>query len=125
MTCSHWTVQPKFGEHCLTFILGASGSGKSNFIKHILLEREYHFEPSKIETIVYVYSSVDEHLDALKKEIPGIHLVKELPQDWKTKWARPGSIIVFDDQETKFNSSKSYSDQMNELATIFVHHLKL
>ena len=33
MSC-HFTAQPKFGEHCFAFVLSASGSGKSNFIKH-------------------------------------------------------------------------------------------
>ena len=93
----HFTDQPKFGEHCLTFVLGSSGSGKSNFIKHILLEKNTHFKPSKIDNILYIYSSLDDHLETLQRKIPSIQLCKELPDGWKTKWARPGNVIVFDE----------------------------
>ena len=114
----------KFDNYCLVFILGSSGSGKSEFVKNIILESDYHFKGPKIPNIVYVYSSFDDNLKELQNKKAGITFVKELPLNWKEK-SIPGSLYIFDDQECKLNSSKPYSDVINEIATIYVHHFKL
>ena len=80
----------KFDNYCLVFILGSSGSGKSQFVKNIILESDYHFKGLKIPNIIYIYSSFDDNLRELDKEINQITFVKELPLNWKDK-SIPGS----------------------------------
>ena len=99
----------KFEDYCLVFILRSSGSGKSEFVKNIILESDYHFKGPKIPNIIYIYSSFDDNFKKLQNKKADISFVKELPLNWKEK-ALPGNLYIFYDQECKLNSSKPYSD---------------
>lgn len=97
----------------LGLILGASGSGKSTFMRKLIQQRDRMFD-IKFKRILYCYSEIA----AVKPEIPGVEYKHGLPSndDYSSDM-----LIILDDLMDSAYSSASVS----EVFTKKSHHLSI
>lgn len=102
-----------------------SQSGKTTFIKNLLLEREVHFKET-INQLIYIYREEDENIQVLKKHFKknGTFLTN-IPEDLEEILIPAKSICVIDDNEQNLTADKSKLKILKYLGDVGVHHKKL
>ena len=112
------TIKLNFG----MLIIGAPGTGKSTFIKKLLLHRDRVLS-EHVDYIVYFYGQMTRTVREIAEELPDeVRLVAELPEDF-SDFIQPHrrGIFVFDDLMESVSNSRA----MVELATKKRNHENL
>ena len=106
----------------LKFLFIYSQSGKSSFMRQLLLERKIHFE-SNITQLVYIYKSEDKNIKSLKKNFgkSGTFL-NEIPDELESLLLPKQSICVIDDFESSLVLNKQKIANLIYLANVAIHH---
>ena len=122
---------PKFGKSSFCSIFGNSSSGKSTYIKNLLIESKYHFK-NTIDRLIFIYSVEDDCVKELqnyfpekKGEKPDGKYFKSFPMDLTEHIVPCHTVIVVDDKEDEMTNNKEISKEISYLATILCHHESL
>ena len=123
-----FSPMPKFGKSSFCSIFGTSSSGKSTYIKHLLIESEYHFK-NDIDRLIFIYSVEDDCVKELQNyfpekrgEKPDGKYFKNFPMDLMEHVVPCHTVIVIDDKEDEMTKNKEISKEISYLATILCHH---
>lgn len=100
------TIKVPFG----LLIYGSPMSGKSSFIKKLLINQERLFS-DHIDQIVYFYGEHSRTIEEIEFEMPHISLVDGLPDDFSSYIQHNRkSLFIFDDLMQDVSSSKEMVD---------------
>ena len=106
-------------------IVGATQSGKTQFIKRLLLEREAMFTPVP-DRIIYCYTVWQEAYDELERILgekiefrTDVPPKEELIEIWNKKGGE--TLVVIDDKMSLLKNN-SFGQSVVELVTVVCHH---
>ena len=125
MESSPYTEPPKFKPGTFALLFGQSQSGKSTWLKNVLLEHECHFETA-IKKLVYVYQNKDnENLPILMETFKKIGTFQtDLPLDIEDGLVENHSILILDDLELMMRC-KEKRRVLQRLSMETAHHKKI
>ena len=115
-------------KHPTSFIIsGATQSGKSTFVKNLLINKENLIQPPpKVTYLIYkiwqpIFTEMQE-MGLVTKCIEGMPDMDELFNLLRGHKNNGGSIVIFDDMGTEI---KKHHEKFIELFAVFSHHIKL
>ena len=125
MESSPYTEPPKFKTGTFALLFGQSQSGKSTWLKNVLLEHKYHFE-THIKKLVYVYQHKDnDNLPILMETFKKFGTFRtDLPCNIEDELIENHSILILDDLELMMKC-KEKRRVLQRLSMETVHHKKI
>ena len=114
--------------HPTSFIIsGATQSGKSTFVKNLLINKEKLIQPTP--KVTYLFYKIWQPIFTEMKEMglvttftEGMPDMDELFTLLQRHESTGGSIVIFDDMGTEI---KKHHDKFIELFSVYSHHIKL